>query len=544
VGLTSVISELTPATTYRVRVSAHSAAGWSPSASVENVTTTAKPGSPSAITQTARAATSVTFNWAAPDADGISIEKYKVEWSTNGTSWSQGETNTLSYTLSGLSTATSYRVRVSAFTAAGWGTPSIETYVNTSGTKSMRFSFLDASGKPLTGGSVTWRTVDNRYSSAAPLGLTSNGVVDFQRVAAGPGIVSISQVVLADGTEITGYWNIQLGTSVQALSMPELDENGISTKKKVIVQLPNGLPVPGATISVSGFGSQSGNSLVNVVLGDFTYKVNVVVRGVTDANGEFVFTGLLPGICASTQPSNSCSPVPQVAVRYSDGVLQQNTTADLSAATTIVSFEEMPWIDLDVESATANLNALVSIPVSMVDPSSLQNLNMKIASKIRSIAYLDYSGVSISVVPPSGSTQKCKGVSLKATTNRLGAAKLKVCATKSGTFQVKGKGAVATGYFNLRVKGAAPLIVTSASGLSPTAGSAKIAWNPPTYLGGTTSVTYKVTLTGGGKTFVKTVSSRTATFTGLKNATKYTAKIVAITKFGSSSPVTVTVSVA
>ena len=547
-GLTSVISGLTPATTYRVRVSAYSAAGWSQTSVIESFATTAKPGTPTSLIQTARTANSVAFNWAAPAADGISIEKYKVEWSTNGTTWSEREVNTASYTISGLIAATSYRVRVSAFTAAGWGAASAESYLSTSGTKSMRISFVDAAGKPLSGGSVTWKTSDNRYSSAVPLGLTANGVVDFPRVAAGAGKVVISQVVLADGTEVSGQWDVQLGTSNLTLRMPALNENAISTVRKIKAQLPNGLPVPGANVSIDGLGIPSGYpagpQFVNATIGDFTYKVRVVARGVTDANGEFIFTGLLPGVCAATQNANSCRDVPEATVQYSDGVLQQNLTADINGTSTTVSFEEMPWIDLAVDSATANLNALVSIPIATLDTSSLSSLTTVSTTKIQQVSRSDLAGVSISAVPPSGSTQKCKGVALKATTNNRGQAQLKVCATKSGTFQIKGKGAVATGYFNLRVKGAAPQKVTSASGVSPLAGSAKIAWNAPSYIGGASSVTYTVTLTGGGKTFVKKTSSRTATFSGLKNATAYSVKIVATTKFGSSDAVVIRVPVA
>ena len=62
--------------------------------------------------------------------------------------------------------------------------------------------------------------------------------------------------------------------------------------------------------------------------------------------------------------------------------------------------------------------------------------------------------------------------------------------------------------------------------------------------GGASITGYKVIITGGGKTYTKTTTARSHTFTGLKNATQYTVTVEAITKYGSSSRVTVRVGVA
>ena len=92
--------------------------------------------------------------------------------------------------------------------------------------------------------------------------------------------------------------------------------------------------------------------------------------------------------------------------------------------------------------------------------------------------------------------------------------------------------------------------VTAASALSPSAGKAKVAWALPTYSGGATITQYIVTLTGNGKTFTKTLKSktelrnRTWTFSGLRSATTYTARIVAVTKYGKSDSVSVSLGVA
>ena len=75
-------------------------------------------------------------------------------------------------------------------------------------------------------------------------------------------------------------------------------------------------------------------------------------------------------------------------------------------------------------------------------------------------------------------------------------------------------------------------------------GSATVTWSAPSYTGGASITGYKVIIAGGGKTYTKTTKLRTHTFTGLKNATQYTVTVEAITKYGSSSRVTVRVGVA
>jgi hypothetical protein len=72
------------------------------------------------------ASTSLVVSWKAPSNDGGSaITDYRVEWSTNGLTWSSANAGTgLTYTITSLVAGTGYKVRVSATNTvfAGYGT--------------------------------------------------------------------------------------------------------------------------------------------------------------------------------------------------------------------------------------------------------------------------------------------------------------------------------------------------------------------------------------------------------------------------------------
>jgi hypothetical protein len=100
--------------------------------------------------------------------------------------------------------------------------------------------------------------------------------------------------------------------------------------------------------------------------------------------------------------------------------------------------------------------------------------------------------------------------------------------------------------------------VTSTSVASNAVGQIRSSWNAPAYLGGAQILQYKVVATATGAPTVTKINAATVnkagsvtkaaatalTLTGLVNAKTYTVKIYAITKFGTSDPVTVIVPVA
>ena len=92
-------------------------------------TTTSPPDAPTGLTATANGQTEIDLSWTAPSDDGgAAITGYKVEVSSDGSSWSDLDSNTdstsTSYSHTGLTAASTRHYRVSAINSAGTGTAS------------------------------------------------------------------------------------------------------------------------------------------------------------------------------------------------------------------------------------------------------------------------------------------------------------------------------------------------------------------------------------------------------------------------------------
>lgn len=85
---------------------------------------TGAPSAPQNISQSANS-TGITLSWSAPAYTGANgVTSYRIEYSTNGSSWTFADTvssSTLSYTVGGLTPSTTYYFRVAAFSNATRG---------------------------------------------------------------------------------------------------------------------------------------------------------------------------------------------------------------------------------------------------------------------------------------------------------------------------------------------------------------------------------------------------------------------------------------
>ena len=119
---------LTAGSTRHYRVSAINSAGTGPASDSDSATTDAAsaPGAPTGLTATADGQTEIDLSWNAPaDDGGAAITGYKIEVSTNGSSWSDLAADTgstsASYSHTGLTAGTTRHYRVSAINSAGTG---------------------------------------------------------------------------------------------------------------------------------------------------------------------------------------------------------------------------------------------------------------------------------------------------------------------------------------------------------------------------------------------------------------------------------------
>ena len=97
-----------------------------PAAFIETTPVVTVPGAPTILTATADGETEIDLSWTAPSDDGgADITGYKIEVSTNGSSWSNLEANTgnaaTSYSHTGLTAGSTRHYRVSAINSEGAG---------------------------------------------------------------------------------------------------------------------------------------------------------------------------------------------------------------------------------------------------------------------------------------------------------------------------------------------------------------------------------------------------------------------------------------
>ena len=124
-------SGLTAGSTRYYRVSAINSEGTGPTSNTDSATTDAavSPGAPTGLSATADGQTKIDLSWSAPTDDGgANITGYKIEVSTDGSSWSNlvadtGSTST-TYSHTGLAAGSTRHYRVSAINSAGTGTAS------------------------------------------------------------------------------------------------------------------------------------------------------------------------------------------------------------------------------------------------------------------------------------------------------------------------------------------------------------------------------------------------------------------------------------
>ena len=498
--------ELAVQSTVEVRVAATSLAGTGTSSEVLTASTALPPQRPSAPTISANTPNSVTISWRPVSSPHEPVLNYRIDWSTDRNTWTTrtaaaGES---SATLTGLAAGSAVAIRLSAVNAAGTSSFSETVTAYTSGLVSHSIAVRDADGQPVYGGQVTWRKRDGSFESALDYGLTIDGRATFPFIPAGPVDVTLRDVQLLGGAIANYDATTVIGFATD--SVITLPPEPSSSTHTVRVVLENGLPVVGATVNVTNLASSAS------VDGALFTTAETVTGGITNEYGEVYLSGY------SSDDS-------RVLVEYNDGVLIQRASGPLGDGDIEFVLEEMPWVETPVVTTESAAGSLVTLTLKTSGSVSAEGRSARSAV-----------GATVSIAPPSGAAQKCKGAKLSATVGANGTATLTVCATKSGRYLIRGKGVVSTGAVSLKVKGAAPLPVVNQRAVSPSHGNVTVSWSAPTYSGGNPVTKYTVTLKRGKKTLTKTVTGTSASFTTMPGATQWTVTVVATSKFGSSEP--------
>ncbi len=496
-----------------VKIAAVNAAGVGAHSDITTVSTTLPPTRMPAPTVGESTSSSVTVAWS-PAADrNEPITAYRVEWSSDQATWQSIDVpaNVLRKTFSGLAAATAINVRISATNAAGTSvaSPVLTAYV--SGLASHTIKVVDSWGQAAYGGQITWRKTDGSFESALDYGLTVEGRATFPAIPAGPVDVTLRGIQLPGGALADYSTSTMIGfSSDSVISLPAEPSR---SQHVVRVLLPNGLPVVGAQVSATNLTDSATVSSARFTIG------TIVNEGVTNEFGEVYLAGY------SADDS-------KVFVEYNDGILIQRVTKSLGKRDVEIVMEDMPWIEPLVVTPESSAGQLVTLNIAT------SGFTATPADATRTA-----SPATVTVMPPKGASQKCVGKKLSATVSADGTATLKVCASKSGRYVLRGQGVVSTGAVSLNVKGTAPLPVTSARAVSPDHKMVTVSWNAPSYVGGSPVKKYTVTLKRGKKTITKVVTGTSVNFTNLPGVTTWTATVTATSKSGTSEPVRMVVPV-
>ncbi len=457
--------------------------------------------------QTGNTATSASIAWTPARPTTYGALGYTVSWSRDGEIWTSVDAGaSASWTFTGLPSAAAVLYTVTTRSGAENSETSAPAVAFTRGTRTANLTVTDHSGEPVIGGSLTWANGTRSIQSANPLGLTSTGSVAFPLIPAGPIEFTLSGVLMPSGATaravITEVVGLDRATTIRFPAEPS------EVQHLVKVQLPNGEPVVGASVTVLGL-------VPEATVGAARFQAPEMPEyGFTDSNGTFRTAGYIgPDGATAT-------------VNYNDGVLDQTTTADVEGYVTTVVLDEMPYVDVPEQQITATAGSLVTVTMPIGQPDMLS------------------SRARVTVVPPAGARQTCRGAKLTGTPDSRGNVTVKLCATKSGAYTVRGHGIASSGSVTVNLKGAQASGVTSLAAESPSAGSARVTWQIPSLRGGLRVTGYVVLVQGAGRTVTLRTTKLTATITRLRNATTYSVTVIPITKAGYGARTKVTVPVA
>ena len=565
------------------------------------------PSKVTSLTQTGRAARSVTVSWTAPAAGDFAIDGYVITWRVAGGEWATANvpSSATSWQSPDVPTDSVVEIRIAAASHAGTGPASavldavtaspplrpVAPVVTATTANTVTISWRPASSpyEPVAGYRIQWttdretwqtRTATSTESTATITGLSAGSAADI-RIAAvnAAGVSPYSETITAFTTGLVSHsiavqdatgqpvyggqvtWRKQDGSFESALdygltiegraTFPFIPAGRIDVSLRN-VQLLGGAIANYNTSTVIGFSTDS-----LIVLPPEPSESQHVVRVVL-SNG-------LPVVGATVNATDLFDVARVDGATFtspaliSDGVTNEFGEVYLSGYSTADSTVQVEYSDgiliqrtskklgeRDVEIVMEDMPWIEPLVVTP-ESSAGQLVTLNIATSGFTATATDATRAArpttVTVLPPKGASQKCVGKKLSATVSADGTATLKVCASKSGRYVLLGQGVVSTGAVSLNVKGTAPLPVTSARAVSPDHKMVTVSWNAPSYVGGSPVKKYTVTLKRGKKTITKVVTGTSVNFTNLPGATTWTATVTATSKSGTSEPVRMVVPV-
>lgn len=381
----------------------------------------------------------------------------------------------------------------------------------------VKISFVDSNGDPLPYGDLYWTTPNQQFHSSGSFYANNKGEVTIKNMFLGEVSLQGYWINRTNMTVIEGNWNFDSSSKDVTLAVSALPR--LKTYE-IRVNLPNGNPVPNAVV-VLNFFKFNGEEEVGIGF-DFARQ------SLTGNN----FSGTYTSICALADDDSTECPgakggssyeirvqtnnegiskfigfedtvnSPDVSARFyayysDDSTYQQTDPVGFEFdGENVVSLEYMPWFETEDVDLTGKYGTLVPVEVKLSE-----NNNELLANN-------DKSGYEVKVTPPSGYKNKVCSAKpkLRSTTNSSGVAKLKICAAKTGEYQISSPGVISSHSINVRVIGAPPSKPSVTKFETPAKKTVHLVVKAPIYTGGAKVTKYRVVVSGSEKGGIKQYS--------------------------------------
>ena len=378
-------------------------------------------------------------------------------------------------------------------------------------------TFRDASGAPVAGLKVSWRTPDGVYKSAGIATSSSTGKITFGKIAGGPVTFTLRGIVGSWDNGVGAYESVPsmtalVGSTTTNLAVgPSSADNPRKVKVKVVFE--DGTPVPGAAVQVRGAWPIDGRYTEACLNATYEWYLRTCdVSGTTGIDG---FAKLvLPASRITTQ----------IYARFSDGDLVQTSgyVAVGEEGTPQIVLEALPVVVLETEALTLNYGEAQTVTAIARDSDG-----SPIAGRALTLS-----------ASTSGASASCSGRKTTATTNSSGRATFKVCPVKTAVWSVDGRSIVGSAGVRLTVQ----LTPTAPRTLVATARarSVSLAWAAPVKANAGSVTDYIVQYRlQGATTWITfrdgTSTARKATVTGLTSGQIYEFRVAAKNKSGTGT---------
>jgi hypothetical protein len=312
-------------------------------------------------------------------------------------------------------------------------------------------TFQSPDGDPVIGSSVSWQTVDGSKRGVNPVTTNANGVATFSVINTGPILFTLSGGGLGSlTTKITSASLTDViaksGSSIKIIlpTAPNVVARTITTS------MPDGSPVPGASLAI--FGGIAGTTTTGVTTNLRSFTTSWNYDGWIGNNTTADIDGVLTISGFQVQSVGR-----DVTANFSDGEISQDAYGSLTTSTTNLMFDQMPVVQIIVDDTkTYNPGDPVTVEVVAIDGAGdpIQGAGVILETVMSSQSI---NPTSIFSSKNLGPTATSCSQQLSGQTSSSGKVSLQLCASTTDTWRADGLNIVPSRPVTIRVLGGSPV---------------------------------------------------------------------------------------